>query len=215
MTLAVYDAQDRRVFVKSHGDFAPDRRVAIASASKMAPGLALFRLVDAGALSLDSTTGEVLGWTGLPGGHHPAPPAVVHVRPGAEPPLHRAGGQHARAVRGGHAAGTAVAPPGTRFDYGSAHLHVAARMAEVRTGKARRVLLDEQVKAPLGLTSAELACSTFPRNTLGTRHPLIAGSLRSRWTSTRSCSASCTTGAPWGRAVRVRRALRCAVARAP
>ncbi|WP_233601936.1 serine hydrolase [Corallococcus sp. CA047B] len=179
VTLAVYDAQDRRVFVKSYGDFAPDRRVAIASASKMASGLALFRLVDAGVLSLDSTTGEVLGWTGPQAGitlRH-----LLSFTSGLEPNhpcTVQMGGTLAQCVEA-IAAGTPVAPPGTRFDYGSAHLHVAARMAEVRTGKPWQDIFDEQVKTPLGLTSAELAYYTFPRNTLGTSNPLIAGGLRS------------------------------------
>jgi CubicO group peptidase (beta-lactamase class C family) len=47
-----------------YGDFSPDRRVAIASASKLVSGVTLFRLIDQGYLSLDSTTGQVLGWTG-------------------------------------------------------------------------------------------------------------------------------------------------------
>jgi CubicO group peptidase (beta-lactamase class C family) len=39
-----------------------------ASASKMVTGVVLFRLVDEGRLSLDSTTGTVLGWRGEKGG---------------------------------------------------------------------------------------------------------------------------------------------------
>nr|WP_253899707.1 serine hydrolase domain-containing protein [Corallococcus carmarthensis] len=178
LTLAVYDAQDRRVFVKSYGDFEPTRRVAIASASKMVSGMALLRLVDAGVLSLDTTTGQVLGWTGLKGtitlrhllsftsGMNPR--ADCNVQSGIT--LAQCVDQIAAAAQ--------VATPGTRFDYGSTHLHVAARMAEVLTGKTWQQIFTEQVKTPLGLTSDELAYYTFPRNTLGTTNPLIAGGLR-------------------------------------
>ena len=47
-----------------YGNFSADQRVAIASASKLVSGATLFRLVDAGYLTLDTTTGQVLGWTG-------------------------------------------------------------------------------------------------------------------------------------------------------
>src|SRR5689334_15884359 len=67
MGLAVYDRAGTKVFERMYGDFAPDRRVAIASASKMVTGVVLFRLVDEGLLSLDSTTGAVLGWRGEKG----------------------------------------------------------------------------------------------------------------------------------------------------
>ncbi|RKH10142.1 class A beta-lactamase-related serine hydrolase [Corallococcus sp. CA053C] len=178
LSLAVYDAQDRRVFVKNYGDFAPDRRVAIASASKMVSGIALLRLVDAGVLSLDTTTGEVLGWTDLKG--------TITLRhllsftsglPTSNPCTAQSGITLAQCVEQ-IATSTLVAAPGTRFDYGSPHLQVAARMAEVRTGKPWKTLFEEQVKTPLGLGDAELAYYTFPRNTLGTSNPLIAGGLR-------------------------------------
>ena len=64
MGLAIYDANGVKRFEKMYGTFAPDQRVAIASSSKMVAGLVLMRLVDQGFLSLDSTTGTVLGWTG-------------------------------------------------------------------------------------------------------------------------------------------------------
>ncbi|MFO0453518.1 MAG: serine hydrolase [Pseudomonadota bacterium] len=62
--LAVYAPDGRLLYSRVRGDFAPNRRVAVASASKLVSGVALLRLVDQGLLSLDSTTGAVLGWTG-------------------------------------------------------------------------------------------------------------------------------------------------------
>jgi CubicO group peptidase (beta-lactamase class C family) len=70
-----------------------------------------------------------------------------------------------------------VAPPGTRFDYGSTHLHVAARMAEVVTGSPWNDLFAAQLKTPLGL-GPDLEFYTAPRMGLGTTNPLVAGGLR-------------------------------------
>ena len=64
MGLSIYDASGVLRFQKMYGDFSPDKRIAIASASKLVAGLTIMRLVDEGKLSLDSTTGKVLGWTG-------------------------------------------------------------------------------------------------------------------------------------------------------
>ena len=100
MGLAVYDRAGTRVFQRMYGDFAPDRRVAIASASKMVTGVVLFRLVDEGRLSLDSTTGAVLGWRGEKGALTLQPPAVVHVRNAARARLHGAAAADARGLRG-------------------------------------------------------------------------------------------------------------------
>src|SRR5687767_4555810 len=62
--LAIYDADDRLVYERMIGDFAPDREVAIASASKIVAAMLLLDLVAEGTLSLDDSTGEVLGWLG-------------------------------------------------------------------------------------------------------------------------------------------------------
>jgi CubicO group peptidase (beta-lactamase class C family) len=64
MGLAIYNRTGALVFRQMYGDFNADRRLAIASASKMVAGTVMFRLVDAGYLSVDSTTAEVLGWSG-------------------------------------------------------------------------------------------------------------------------------------------------------
>jgi D-alanyl-D-alanine-carboxypeptidase/D-alanyl-D-alanine-endopeptidase len=67
MGLAIYDSNGVKRFEKMYGTYAPDQRVAIASSSKMVAGLVLLRLIDQGFLTLDSTTGAVLGWTGPQG----------------------------------------------------------------------------------------------------------------------------------------------------
>jgi serine-type D-Ala-D-Ala carboxypeptidase/endopeptidase len=177
MGLAIFDAQGNKRFEKMYGSFAPDQRIAIASASKMVAGLTILRLVDQGFLTLDSTTSAVLGWSG--------PQGAITLRqllsftsglPREAPCTLLAGITLADCVDL-ISTMTLVAPPGTRFDYGSTHLHVAARMAEVVTGQSWANVFGTQLKAPLGLP-AEMTYYTAPRQALGTSNPLIAGGLR-------------------------------------
>ena len=112
--------------------------VAIASASKLVSGLLLFDVIatSKGALTLESTTGEILPWSG--------PAAAITLRhllsftsglanedaTAADPRLSLAD------CVAHIAAAVPKAAPGLRFDYGSTHLQVAARMAEVVTGRS-------------------------------------------------------------------------------
>ena len=136
MGIVVYDAQGVKRFEKMYGTFAADQRVAIASASKMVAGLTILRLVDQGFLTLDSTTGDVLGWTG--------PQAAITLRQllsftsglPREALCTLTQNTTLAACVDSISQLTLEAAPGTRFDYGSTHLHVAARMAEVVTGQS-------------------------------------------------------------------------------
>lgn len=179
MGLAVYRADGTKLFERMYGDFSPDRRVAIASASKLVSGVTLFRLVDAGYLSLDSTTGQVLGWTGTKGEitlRH-----LLSFTSGIDP-------ENACTYQSGVTLAACVdeieerdllAPPGTRFDYGSTHLHVAARMAEVAVGADWNDIFDQQIRQPLQLAS-EFGFYSAPRQGIGANpiNPLIAGGMR-------------------------------------
>jgi CubicO group peptidase (beta-lactamase class C family) len=178
MGLAIYDAQGVKRFERMYGTFAPDQRVAVASASKMVAGLVIFRVVDQGFLTLDSTTGAVLGWAG--------PQGAITLRQllSFTSGLEREAGctllagislADCVALIGGQ---PLVAAPGTRFDYGSTHLAVAARMAEVVTGQSWTNLFASQLKTPLGLGSPGFEFYTAPRQAVGTTNPLIAGGLR-------------------------------------
>jgi D-alanyl-D-alanine-carboxypeptidase/D-alanyl-D-alanine-endopeptidase len=179
MGLAVYDASDRLVFAQQYGDFARDRLVAIASASKWVSGLVLFDVIatSKGALTLDSTTGQILRWTG--------PSAAITLRHlmsftsgleseaacTADPAISLA---TCVDIIAGH---DTTAAPGVRFDYGSTHLQVAARMAEVVTGSSWNTLFRERVGRPLGLPG-EVAYYTWPKLARGLTNPLIAGGMR-------------------------------------
>jgi D-alanyl-D-alanine-carboxypeptidase/D-alanyl-D-alanine-endopeptidase len=179
MGLAVYDADGKKVFERMYGDFSADRRVAIASASKLVSGVTLFRLIDAGYLSLDSKTSEVLGWTGTKGEitlRH-----LLSFTSGLEP-------EHACTYQPSIALADCVeqiaqrdllGPPGSRFDYGSTHLHVAALMAEVAVGSDWNEIFDAQIRRPLQL-APEFAYYAAPRQGLDARptNPLLAGGMR-------------------------------------
>lgn len=178
MGLAIYDAQGVKRFEKFYGTFSADQRVAIASASKMVSGLVIARLIDQGYLSLDSTTGAVLGWTGTQG--TVTLRQLLSFTSGLE---REAGCTLVQNVTLAECVGLIgsqpmVAAPGTRFDYGSTHLHVAARMAEVVTGQSWANLFASQLKTPLALNSPDLAYYSAPRQATGTSNPLIAGGLR-------------------------------------
>jgi D-alanyl-D-alanine-carboxypeptidase/D-alanyl-D-alanine-endopeptidase len=179
MGLAVYDAQGTKVFERMYGNFFADRRVAIASASKLVSGVTLFRLVDAGYLSLDATTGQLLGWTGTKGEitlRH-----LLSFTSGLEP-------EHACTYQPNTPLQECVdeisqrdllGPPGSRFDYGSTHLHVAALMAQVAVGSNWNDIFDVQLRRPLQL-APEFAYYSAPRQGIDPRpiNPLLAGGMR-------------------------------------
>ena len=177
MGLSVYDARGTKVFEQMYGDFSADRRIPIASASKLVAGLTLLRLIDQGKLSLESTTGKVLGWQG--------PQAAITLEqllsftsglPPKDACTLRPGITLAECVTSLSKLNLAAAP-GTRFDYGNTHLHVAARMAEVVTGKSWDRIFGDELRAPLSL-APQAIYYTWPRRPEGTTNPLIAGGLQ-------------------------------------
>ena len=179
MGLAVYDHEGTKVFERMYGDFSADQRVAIASASKLVSGVTLFRLIDAGYLSLDSTTGEVLGWTGAK-----AEITLRHLlsfTSGLEPE-HPCTYQPDVTLVGcveQIEQGDLLGPPGSRFDYGSTHLHVAGLMAQTAVGSDWNDIFDEQIRKPLQL-APEFAYYAAPRQGFDARptNPLLAGGMR-------------------------------------
>jgi serine-type D-Ala-D-Ala carboxypeptidase/endopeptidase len=176
MGLAIYDRNGVKVFERMYGDFTAAKRVPIASASKLVSGVVLFRLIDQGFLSLDSTTAQVLGWSGDKGTitlRH-----LLSFTSGLPP-------ENDCTYRDSTTLAACVAEisqmelhglPGTRFEYGSTHLHVAARMAEVVTGDPWNEIFTAQVRDPLGLP-ADLVYYANPLAGTGTDNPLPAGGL--------------------------------------
>lgn len=179
MTLTVYDRNDNKVFEQNYGTFSADQRVSVASASKMVSGTLIFRLIDRGLLSLDSTTGDVLGWTGA--NRNITLRHLLSFTSGLEPnPLCLFNRLTTLEACVNNIRDTPLkAPPGTQFEYGGAHLQVAARMAEMVTSNTPwDTLFIEELRTPLGLP-AEVNYYTTPWITTatGTTNPMIAGGL--------------------------------------
>jgi len=177
MGLAIYDSHGTKVFEHMYGNFSPDQRVVIASASKLVSGVTLFRLIDQGFLTLDSTTGQVLGWTGDEGAITLR--ELMSFTSGLQPENHctyQSDVTLAECVQTISQSELAAAP-GTRFDYGSTHLAVAGRMAEVVTGKSWNEIFAAQLRDPLGL-AGDIVYYANPLKATGTDNELLAGGLR-------------------------------------
>ncbi|MBK8724719.1 MAG: serine hydrolase [Holophagaceae bacterium] len=165
------------VYSKTFGAFTNATYAPVASSSKMVSGTVLLQLVDKGLLSLDTKASDLLKdrqgqpWSGAMGqirlrdllsftsgisGDVPtSDPADITLD---EAVLRIYEDQRATA-----------ASPGSRFYYGNTHLRIAARMAEVATGKPWRTIFFENLQQPLGWG----ALSTFGNGT----NPNPAGSL--------------------------------------
>jgi CubicO group peptidase (beta-lactamase class C family) len=175
--LVVWDRDNRRIYERMLGGFTPDTRVAVASSSKLVSGMVIFDAIRRGELTLDATTGQVLGWTGAK--------AAITLRQllSFTSGLAREATCTLRPLITLAACVDEIrdAPvahePGTFFDYGSTHLHVAARMAEVASGKAWSQLFADTLRTPLGLPG-DVAYFTAPKQQLGTMNPLVAGGMR-------------------------------------
>ena len=177
MSVRIMDRNDQVVYNKRFGTFTEDQRIAVASASKLVSAMVVFRLIEQNQLSLESTTGQMLGWTG--------PKADITVRhllsftSGLEPEAACTANaaltlQECAATLASRAA---LALPATRFDYGGAHLQVLGAMAEKATGKTWNTIFQEQLAVPMAL-SPQAGYYTFPRAESGQTNPLVAGGLR-------------------------------------
>ncbi|MBL9039102.1 MAG: beta-lactamase family protein [Archangium sp.] len=177
LALYVFDANDRAVYRLELGSFRSSDTIAVASSSKWISTMVIFDVIRRGQLSLDSTTGQVLGWTG--------PQSAITLRhllsftSGLESeaactlnPL-----TTLAACVDTISAAPLVADAGTRFDYGSTHLHVAGRMAEVASGKSWDTLFGEVLRTPLQLAPTTTYYA-LPNQQLGQQNPLLAGGLR-------------------------------------
>ena len=153
MAVHVRDRQNRLVYARSLGGFDAAQPMPVASASKLVTGLLLLRLVDQGKLGLEDTTAQQLGWSGDRGritlrqllaqisGLKPQAACVQDTRSTLRACVD--------AIRDDP---TALAhAPGSHFDYGSTHFQVAARMAEVATGRSWAQLFEAELAQPLAL----------------------------------------------------------------
>jgi CubicO group peptidase (beta-lactamase class C family) len=146
------------VYSRSFGAFSNASFVPVASASKWVSASVLLRLVESGVLSLDTQAKSLLvDRAGQPWAGNIGEIRLRHLL------------SFTTGISGDVAASEdnmitldeavkriyddqspTAAPPGTYFFYGSTHLRIAARMAEVATGLSWRQLFDEQLRLPLG-----------------------------------------------------------------
>jgi CubicO group peptidase (beta-lactamase class C family) len=167
------------VYSQGFGGFTNGDAVLVASASKWVTSTVLMRLVDQGILSLETQTkallvdrsghpwagnmGEItlrqlLSFTsGISGDDSSSENVLITLDEAVE-----------RIYDDDSATASA---PGSYFYYGNTHMRIAARMAEVATGKSWGQLFDEQLRTPLGFASTSIYSGGGP-------NPNPAGGLK-------------------------------------
>ncbi|TNE88083.1 MAG: class A beta-lactamase-related serine hydrolase [Deltaproteobacteria bacterium] len=177
LLLVVHADDGRRLFTLRSGQIETTDRLAMASASKLVSSLVFLRLVEEGALALDDTAGDVLGWTGDHGAiTADALGAFASGLPGDAPCTLELQTPLADCVATFPSLAL-LGAPGEVFDYGPTHQHALAAMAQARTGETWAQLFDTRLASPLGLADDELRYVTYPQAGLGQVNPLVAGGL--------------------------------------
>jgi D-alanyl-D-alanine-carboxypeptidase/D-alanyl-D-alanine-endopeptidase len=176
MSLTVYDADDTQVFSHLYNDFDLDKRVAVASASKLVAGLVMFALIGKNKLSLDSTTREVLRFRGVQGDITLRD--LLSFTSGLAPTADCISEPDTTLAACVKAIGrsTPVDVPGQVFDYNSTHLAVAGGMAEVAGDASFNDLFRTLMADRLQIHPKALFYTT-PRRPEATDNPLVAGGL--------------------------------------
>jgi CubicO group peptidase (beta-lactamase class C family) len=139
------------------GSFDDTATTPVASASKWVSATVILRLVDQGLLSLDTKTKALLvDRNGLPWSGNLGEATLRHLLSfttgisgdDASSELTLSLTEAVHRIHDDLAPTAAV--PGAFFYYGSTNLRIAARMAEVATGRTWAQLYDEQLRLPLG-----------------------------------------------------------------
>lgn len=146
------------VHSRSAGGFTNTDAVLVASASKWVSATVILRLVDQGLLSLDTPTSALLtDGSGAPWAGNLGSAKLRHLLSfttgisGDDAASEDNALTLDQAVKVIYAdLGPTAAAPGSFYHYGGTHLRIAARMAEVATGKSWAQLVREQLGAPLG-----------------------------------------------------------------
>ncbi len=188
MTLWVVDRDGVRLLDETVGSFAADRRVAVASASKLVSALVVLRTIEEGPLSFDTTVADGLA-SELDAAGDPLEvpewlqPVTIDQLGGfvsglpGEVPCVRRPASSLDECTDDIVDLTPVGPPGATFDYGSTHLHLAGRIVEHARETDWASAFGATLAGPLGLDDPDLAYFTLPQQALGV-HPLVAGGLR-------------------------------------
>lgn len=169
------------LFTYTKGAFSTGDPHLIASASKWFTSATIMRLIDQGILSLsDNPQDHLTYWT--------SDPMDERAQVTLEQLLSFTSGFNTRPASGGctssiltsvqlcarsiYSDGLATTP-GAAYSYGPDHMHIAAAMAEVATGKSYAQIFIDEIATPLGLSSNSRF--TFPTTT----NPLASGGATS------------------------------------
>ena len=151
------------VYDRGFGTYTSETPMFIASATKWLSGAVIMRLVDRGELRLDMRVSELLPeFTGQKG--QVTLRQLLAFTSGLEPdPVCAGRAAYTLATcTATIAAAPMTAAPGAQYRYGSGHLVVAARMAEVATGTPFATLFAEELTEPLGMANTLFLNTTNP-----------------------------------------------------
>ena len=151
------------VYEQGFGTYTSETPMFIASATKWLSGAVIMRLVDRGLLRLDMPVSELLPeFTGQKG--QVTLRQLLAFTSGLEPdPVCAGRAAYTLATcTATIAAAPMTAAPGAQYRYGSGHLVVAARMAEVATGTPFATLFAEELTEPLGMDDTLFLNTTNP-----------------------------------------------------
>jgi len=179
LTLLVGDASGTlMVYEKGNSTAATEYR--IASATKWVMASTIMRLVEKGDMALDDNPQDYLVfWTDSASDVRSdvtldqllSFTSGFRGRPALVPCVSNANTTIAACVPALYASYHAY-EPGSTFFYGPAHMHTAARMAEVRTGKSWPQIVEDEIFAPLGVADTVSWALTSEM------HPMPSGGIR-------------------------------------
>jgi CubicO group peptidase (beta-lactamase class C family) len=174
--MIVRDGQ--QVYWQQFGRWPKNNRVPIASATKWLSGAVIMSLVDSGTLSLDDRASKYLPYMTGEKSSITIRQLMSHTSgfqgefPVASPCLNDPADTLDHCARG-LAAVPLKAAPGTAFIYAGAGMQIAARAAEVATGKDWQTLFRERIANPIGMNNTDYQWQG------PTRNPRISGGGRS------------------------------------
>lgn len=165
------------LFEFTYNDFKFDQQIAVASSAKWITAATIMTLVRDGKLKLNDTTSDILGphWKETKGKITLA--QLLSFTSGLDQSVtcimipFISVDSCSRTI----AKNKAQAAAGELFHYGNAHMVVAARMAEVVTGKDYNTLFQDQLAVPMGFAKGT-KFYTLPRKRMGA-NPWPAGGL--------------------------------------
>ena len=156
------------------GEYAPSDPVYVASAGKWVAAATVAALVDQGRLSWESRAGEYV--EGLKGTMADATLRQLLSHTAGYPAYQPEGRLTDRFNTLAESVEyllplEAHYPPGEHFEYGGLAMQVAGRMAELAAGKDWEAIFQENIAAPLGMTSSGFT----PVDTLPGHSPMLGG----------------------------------------